>query len=176
MFNTGNVSHFAIFEMRRAKLVWSMSSLRTWRMGRRFGSLRQKCWRRPESSSLLGERQSSQDRELKVFTFRPCLLKQTQLIYTPVRFCLLANPSSESVSSLMGLLVLLFPLTFSNAFLSSHLINLSSDLLDTPDFYWDREPLEKLYGKTCSHLNIARRTRVSSILLHCLVSHRCFFF
>jgi len=42
----------------------------------------------------------------------------------------------------------------------SHLINLSSDLLDTPDFYWDREKLERLYNKTCNYLNIARRTRV----------------
>ena len=43
-----------------------------------------------------------------------------------------------------------------------HLINLSSDLLDTPDFYWDRENLETLYHKTCNHLNIAKRTRVKS--------------
>ncbi|XP_014668024.1 PREDICTED: required for meiotic nuclear division protein 1 homolog isoform X2 [Priapulus caudatus] len=41
-----------------------------------------------------------------------------------------------------------------------HLINLSSDLLDTPDFYWDREHLEPIYEKMCIHLNIARRTRV----------------
>ncbi|KAL5017017.1 hypothetical protein ScPMuIL_006606 [Solemya velum] len=41
-----------------------------------------------------------------------------------------------------------------------HLINLSSDLLDTPDFYWEREHLEHLYQKTCSQLNISRRTRV----------------
>jgi glutathione synthase len=45
-------------------------------------------------------------------------------------------------------------------FTLSHLINLSSDLLDTPDFYWDRDELEKLYNKTCNYLNIARRTRV----------------
>ncbi|XP_074643031.1 required for meiotic nuclear division protein 1 homolog [Tubulanus polymorphus] len=41
-----------------------------------------------------------------------------------------------------------------------HLINLSSDLLDTPDFYWDREDLESLYQSTCSQLNINRRTMV----------------
>lgn len=46
-----------------------------------------------------------------------------------------------------------------------HLINLSSDLLDTPDFYWDRENLETLYHKTCNHLNIAKRTRVRSNFL-----------
>jgi len=42
-----------------------------------------------------------------------------------------------------------------------HVINLSSDLLDTPDFYWDRENLETLYQKTCNHLNIPKRTRVT---------------
>lgn len=29
-----------------------------------------------------------------------------------------------------------------------HVVNLSSDLLDTPDFYWDRENLESLYHVT----------------------------
>ncbi|GFS75128.1 required for meiotic nuclear division protein 1 homolog, partial [Nephila pilipes] len=41
-----------------------------------------------------------------------------------------------------------------------HVINLSSDLLDTPDFYWDRQDLEHLYQQTCNHLNIAKRTKV----------------
>lgn len=41
-----------------------------------------------------------------------------------------------------------------------HLINLSSDLLDTPDFYWDREQLEKLYSQLCIHYSIPRRTKV----------------
>lgn len=41
-----------------------------------------------------------------------------------------------------------------------HVINLSSDLLDTPDFYWDRQSLEILYQQTCNHLNIAKRTKV----------------
>ncbi len=35
-----------------------------------------------------------------------------------------------------------------------HVVNLSSDLLDTPDFYWDREKLENLYHTTCAHLAI----------------------
>jgi len=49
-----------------------------------------------------------------------------------------------------------------------HVINLSSDLLDTPDFYWDRENLETLYQKTCNHLNIPKRTRViNEKLNHC---------
>ncbi|PRD37884.1 UNVERIFIED_CONTAM: Required for meiotic nuclear division protein 1-like protein [Trichonephila clavipes] len=41
-----------------------------------------------------------------------------------------------------------------------HVINLSSDLLDTPDFYWDRQDLEHLYQQICNHLNIAKRTKV----------------
>lgn len=41
-----------------------------------------------------------------------------------------------------------------------HVINLSSDLLDTPDFYWDRQDLEILYQQICNHLNIAKRTKV----------------
>ncbi|XP_046583017.1 required for meiotic nuclear division protein 1 homolog [Haliotis rubra] len=50
-----------------------------------------------------------------------------------------------------------------------HVINLSSDLLDTPDFYWDRDMLESLYQKACNHLNISRRTRVMNERL----SHLC---
>lgn len=50
-----------------------------------------------------------------------------------------------------------------------HLINLSSDLLDTPDFYWDREDLENLYLATCSHLAVGKRTKiVNEKLSHCL--------
>ena len=49
-----------------------------------------------------------------------------------------------------------------------HLINLSSDLLDTPDFYWDRENLETLYHKTCNHLNISKRTKVLMHSTHSL--------
>ncbi|XP_061899197.1 required for meiotic nuclear division protein 1 homolog [Entelurus aequoreus] len=41
-----------------------------------------------------------------------------------------------------------------------HCINLRSDLLLTPDFYWDREHLEKLYDKTCQFLSINRRVNV----------------
>ncbi len=41
-------------------------------------------------------------------------------------------------------------------------INLSSDLLMTPDFYWDRENLENLYDKTCFYLDIHKRTRVNN--------------
>ena len=45
-------------------------------------------------------------------------------------------------------------------FFARYKINLSSDLLMTPDFYWDRENLENLYDKTCVYLDIHRRTRV----------------
>ncbi|OWK01864.1 RMND1, partial [Cervus elaphus hippelaphus] len=40
-----------------------------------------------------------------------------------------------------------------------HRINLSSDFLITPDFYWDRENLEELYDKTCRFLSITRRVK-----------------
>ncbi|XP_077587829.1 required for meiotic nuclear division protein 1 homolog [Stigmatopora nigra] len=49
-----------------------------------------------------------------------------------------------------------------------HCINLSSDLLLTPDFYWDRENLEKIYDKTCQFLSINRRVKVvNEKLEHC---------
>ncbi|XP_043944100.1 required for meiotic nuclear division protein 1 homolog [Protopterus annectens] len=49
-----------------------------------------------------------------------------------------------------------------------HRINLSSDLLMTPDFYWDRENLEHLYDKTCQFLSINRRVKVvNEKLQHC---------
>lgn len=42
-----------------------------------------------------------------------------------------------------------------------HDISLDSDLLDeTPDFYWDREQLEKLYKQASEVLCISRRTKV----------------
>ncbi|XP_071448316.1 required for meiotic nuclear division protein 1 homolog isoform X2 [Hetaerina americana] len=50
-----------------------------------------------------------------------------------------------------------------------HMINLSSDLLDTPDFYWDRQDLENLYHKMCLYFSIAKRTRVMNEKLnHCM--------
>lgn len=49
-----------------------------------------------------------------------------------------------------------------------HVLNLSSDLLDTPDFYWDREELETLYHTTCAHLAVGKRTRIMNEKLnHC---------
>lgn len=41
-----------------------------------------------------------------------------------------------------------------------HQINLESDLLDTPDFYWDRDNLVNLYQKTFNYLKLSKRTRV----------------
>lgn len=58
-----------------------------------------------------------------------------------------------------------------------HMINLSSDLLDTPDFYWDREELENIYLNVCNYFSIPRRTKVMNEKInHCvelaeLVSH-----
>ena len=50
-----------------------------------------------------------------------------------------------------------------------HVLNLSSDLLDTPDFYWDREDLEHLFMATCSLLSVSKRTKVvNEKLSHCL--------
>ncbi|XP_037675443.1 required for meiotic nuclear division protein 1 homolog isoform X1 [Choloepus didactylus] len=50
-----------------------------------------------------------------------------------------------------------------------HRINLSSDFLITPDFYWDRENLEELYDKMCQFLSIARRVKVmNEKLQHCM--------
>lgn len=48
-------------------------------------------------------------------------------------------------------------------FALKHLINLESDLLETPDFYWDREALEHLFTKTCSYFSISKRKRVSLV-------------
>jgi len=45
-------------------------------------------------------------------------------------------------------------------FMLRHLVNLESDLLLPPDFYWDREHLEPLYLNMFQHLNIPRRTKV----------------
>lgn len=43
-----------------------------------------------------------------------------------------------------------------------HKINLSSDLLDLPDFYWEREQLEAFYRSTCNYFSISTRLKVKS--------------
>ncbi|KAK7598232.1 hypothetical protein V9T40_006467 [Parthenolecanium corni] len=54
-------------------------------------------------------------------------------------------------------------------FALKHSINLSSDLLDLPDFYWEREELENMYLKTCRYFNIPKRTQViNEKLTHCI--------
>lgn len=42
-----------------------------------------------------------------------------------------------------------------------HKINLSSDLLDLPDFYWEREQLEAFYRSNCNYFSISQRLKVS---------------
>ncbi|XP_011500692.1 PREDICTED: required for meiotic nuclear division protein 1 homolog [Ceratosolen solmsi marchali] len=50
-----------------------------------------------------------------------------------------------------------------------HMINLSSDLLDTPDFYWEQDDLEILYQRTCGYFNISKRTKVMNEKInHCI--------
>uniref|UniRef100_A0A5S6QEM8 DUF155 domain-containing protein n=1 Tax=Trichuris muris TaxID=70415 RepID=A0A5S6QEM8_TRIMR len=54
-------------------------------------------------------------------------------------------------------------------FMLRHRINLDSDLLDTPDFYWDKEDLERLYSDAFSLFNIGKRTRVLNVrLTYCM--------
>ncbi|XP_041972259.1 required for meiotic nuclear division protein 1 homolog [Aricia agestis] len=49
-----------------------------------------------------------------------------------------------------------------------HRLNVESDLLDTPDRYWEQERLERLYSHTVAYFTIPRRTRVlNSRLSHC---------
>lgn len=50
-----------------------------------------------------------------------------------------------------------------------HRINLSSDLLDVPDFYWEREELEHLYLNTVRYFSVPKRTKViNDKLNHCI--------
>ncbi|CAH2237165.1 jg11138 [Pararge aegeria aegeria] len=50
-----------------------------------------------------------------------------------------------------------------------HRINVESDLLDTPDCYWEDERLEQLYSSTVAYFTIPRRTRVlNERLAHCV--------
>ena len=48
-------------------------------------------------------------------------------------------------------------------------VNLQSNFLDTPDFYWDRENLELLYSQLYSHFLISKRTKLfNDRLNHCI--------
>lgn len=54
-------------------------------------------------------------------------------------------------------------------FTMRHTVNLYSNFLDTPDFYWDREHLEHLYSRSTAYLSISKRTKVfNDKLSHCL--------
>ncbi|XP_067936307.1 required for meiotic nuclear division protein 1 homolog isoform X2 [Watersipora subatra] len=54
----------------------------------------------------------------------------------------------------------------------SHLINLTSDLLDTPDFYWDRQELERLYRQSRVYFSIPSRTKTCSEII-LILSMKC---
>ncbi|KAF5403341.1 Required for meiotic nuclear division protein 1 [Paragonimus heterotremus] len=41
-----------------------------------------------------------------------------------------------------------------------HLLNISTSMIDTPDFYWDRPEVEALYNQLRSALSVSARTRV----------------
>ncbi|KAJ8913674.1 hypothetical protein NQ315_007391 [Exocentrus adspersus] len=50
-----------------------------------------------------------------------------------------------------------------------HYLNLSSDVLDTPDFYWENEQLETLYNQVCVYFCINKRSRVMNEKInHCV--------
>lgn len=61
-------------------------------------------------------------------------------------------------------------------FVLRHRINLTSDLLDTPDFYWERDDLENLYQRICGYFNIAKRTKVSIQHTFCCFLHDTYAF
>lgn len=44
-----------------------------------------------------------------------------------------------------------------------HSLKMSSGLLDTPDYYWDRKNLEQLYERTTTNLSINRRMQVRHV-------------
>lgn len=39
-------------------------------------------------------------------------------------------------------------------------VSLHADVLDTPDFFWDREELEPIYARTCKYLDMEQRVSV----------------
>ncbi|ENN71659.1 required for meiotic nuclear division protein 1 homolog [Dendroctonus ponderosae] len=50
-----------------------------------------------------------------------------------------------------------------------HYLNLSSDVLDTPDFYWENEQLETLYNQVCVYFCINKRSKVMNEKInHCV--------
>jgi glutathione synthase len=68
------------------------------------------------------------------------------------------NIKNEDVLKLLGEL-----------FSMRNFVNLQSNFLDTPDFYWDRENLEFLYSQLYSHFLISKRTKLfNDRLNHCI--------
>ena len=49
-----------------------------------------------------------------------------------------------------------------------HDVNLHSEILDTPDFFWKEEDIEVMYRLTCRYLEIAARTDVLNLRLDML--------
>jgi len=45
-------------------------------------------------------------------------------------------------------------------FIERNSVSLHADVLDTPDFFWDREELEPIYAKTCKYLDMEQRVSV----------------
>lgn len=57
-------------------------------------------------------------------------------------------------------------------FLTRSYINLKSDILDVPDFFWEYTDLEPAYHKVAKYLNISQRTDVLN--KRCMIIHELF--
>jgi uncharacterized Rmd1/YagE family protein len=57
-------------------------------------------------------------------------------------------------------------------FMVRSLVNLHSDILDTPDFFWEYTTLEPLYQMTAGYFNVAQRTEVLN--KRCDIIHELF--
>ncbi len=57
-------------------------------------------------------------------------------------------------------------------FMVRSLVNLHSDILDTPDFFWEFTTLEQLYQMTSGYFNLAQRTEVLN--KRCDIIHELF--
>lgn len=51
-------------------------------------------------------------------------------------------------------------------FALKHMLNLRSDLLGTPDFYWDHDNLERLFLQATGYFSVQRRTKVGGDWVH----------
>ncbi|XP_017277066.1 required for meiotic nuclear division protein 1 homolog [Kryptolebias marmoratus] len=124
-------------------------------------------------SFMLSDEMDQQDAVLEKFAFSNALCLSVKLAIWEVAL----DNFVESIQSIPESLKSGKKVNLSSAevmqkigelFTLRHCINLRSDLLLTPDFYWDRENLEKLYDKTCQFLSINRRVNVvNEKLEHC---------